>query len=168
MGRKSSGKTQNQNAPGSASRGADARQPNAPKKGPSPLFLGAVLVAVLGVGVLAFWRPSTETRRGIIRRGRDVYSAGCIDARQPKRLRRRLPSRSLDRTSRPTCRRSRFSRLRAAAATEVVSAAFSSPPSIPRSPATCRASAAVSARAPGQSRLLRQGARRERRRRRVG
>jgi hypothetical protein len=31
------------------------------KRGPSPLILGAVLVAVVGVGILAFWRPSAET-----------------------------------------------------------------------------------------------------------
>jgi hypothetical protein len=61
MGRKSSGKSQNANLPGAASRNADTRQTQPAKSGPSPLILGAVLVAVVGVGIVAFWRPGTET-----------------------------------------------------------------------------------------------------------
>ena len=51
MGRKSSGKSQNLNPPA-------ARPPES--KGPNPLVMGAVLVAIVGVGVLAFWRPGSE------------------------------------------------------------------------------------------------------------
>lgn len=46
MGRKSSSK----------GHGPAAPPPAAPKKGLSPLLLGAIVVAVLGVGVFAFWR----------------------------------------------------------------------------------------------------------------
>ena len=53
MGRKSSGKSPQQNSGGSS--------PKGPAAGPHPLILGAVLVAVVGVGVLAFWRPASET-----------------------------------------------------------------------------------------------------------
>jgi hypothetical protein len=45
MGRKSSSKGQGPIAP-----------PAASKKGPNPLLLGAIAVAVLGIGVFAFWR----------------------------------------------------------------------------------------------------------------
>lgn len=59
MGRKSSAKSQNQNAPGSSPKSSPPRQTDG--KGPTPLVLGAVIVALIGVGMLAFWRPGAET-----------------------------------------------------------------------------------------------------------
>jgi hypothetical protein len=50
MGKKSSGKTPSQNPPPPAA-------PDQQTKGPAPLVLGAVIVAVVGIGALAFWRP---------------------------------------------------------------------------------------------------------------
>ena len=69
MGRKSSAKSQQQNTGGSTQKaggglsagGHDARGTTGAGGGPNPLILGAVLVAVVGVGVLAFWRPGSET-----------------------------------------------------------------------------------------------------------
>ena len=56
MGRKSSAK-HTQGTSGTA-----RREPEAPaKSGPSPLVIGAVVVALVGVGVLAFWGGSNET-----------------------------------------------------------------------------------------------------------
>lgn len=58
MGRKSTAKKGSPNAPDS---------PNAQRgnsgggSGPNPLVIGAVLVALIGVGVLAFWRPGGES-----------------------------------------------------------------------------------------------------------
>jgi hypothetical protein len=57
MGRKSSSKSQNQNRPGGTAKEARAAATPPGKSGPSPLILGAVLVAVVGVGLIAFWRP---------------------------------------------------------------------------------------------------------------
>jgi hypothetical protein len=51
MGRKSSSKQRNPNMPDN---------PTSGRSGPNPLVLGAILVAVIGVGVLAFWRPGGE------------------------------------------------------------------------------------------------------------
>src|SRR5262245_58979367 len=48
MGRKSSSKHQRPNAPSTSSNGT--------RSGLSPLLLGVVLVAILGIGVFAFWR----------------------------------------------------------------------------------------------------------------
>lgn len=56
MGRKSSMKSQNSQS--GSHQGPEPRA-NA-SSGPSPLILGAVIVALVGVGVLAFWRPSSE------------------------------------------------------------------------------------------------------------
>jgi hypothetical protein len=58
MGRKSSSKSQSQS--GDSTKGADARAKTGAASGPSPLILGAVIVAIVGVGVLAFWRPSSD------------------------------------------------------------------------------------------------------------
>jgi hypothetical protein len=56
MGRKSSAK---HNQGGS---GTSRREPEAPaKSGPSPFVLGAIVVALVGVGILAFWGGSNET-----------------------------------------------------------------------------------------------------------
>ena len=56
MGRKSSAK-HSQGTSGTA-----RREPEAPAKaGPSPLVIGAVVVALVGVGILAFWGGSNET-----------------------------------------------------------------------------------------------------------
>lgn len=56
MGRKSSSKSQNQRGPVPRSvEGGTSRTTS----GPSPLIIGAILVAIVGVGVLAFWRPGT-------------------------------------------------------------------------------------------------------------
>jgi Protein of unknown function with PCYCGC motif len=52
MGKKSSAKTPNQNPPPPAA-------PPEQAKGPSPLVLGAVILAIVGVIVLAFWRPNS-------------------------------------------------------------------------------------------------------------
>ena len=52
MGRKSSAKSQNHAV------NKDARSSGDGGKGPSPLIIGAIVVALVGVGVLAFWRPS--------------------------------------------------------------------------------------------------------------
>lgn len=64
MGRKSSAKSQNQQAGGASQKGvgdgSTEGRSNAGRGGPSPLILGAVLVAVVGVGVLAFLRPGSE------------------------------------------------------------------------------------------------------------
>lgn len=56
MGRKSSAKSQNQ--PVNKDAGGSA---NGSGKGPSPLIIGAIVVALVGVGVLAFWRPSDDS-----------------------------------------------------------------------------------------------------------
>ena len=56
MGRKSSAK-QNQGTSGTAK-----REPETPQKsGPSPLVIGAIVVALVGVGILAFWGGSNES-----------------------------------------------------------------------------------------------------------
>jgi hypothetical protein len=56
MGRKSSAKSQNQ--PVNKDAGDSA---NGSGKGPSPLIIGAIIVALVGVGVLAFWRPADDS-----------------------------------------------------------------------------------------------------------
>ena len=56
MGRKSSAKSQNQ--PVNKDAGGTA---TASGKGPSPLIIGAIVVALVGVGVLAFWRPAGDS-----------------------------------------------------------------------------------------------------------
>ena len=66
MGRKSSAKSQNPQAGGGSQKGAgngptEGRTNAGAGGGPSPLILGAVLVAVVGVGVLVFLRPGSET-----------------------------------------------------------------------------------------------------------
>jgi len=58
MGRKSSSKNRSQNASDAQSgQGGNT----AGSSGPNPLVIGAVLVALIGVGVLAFWRPGSES-----------------------------------------------------------------------------------------------------------
>lgn len=52
MGRKSSAKGKTQNS---------HENPPSAGGGPNPLVLGAVIVAFVGVGVLAFWRPGGES-----------------------------------------------------------------------------------------------------------
>jgi hypothetical protein len=57
MGRKSSSKGQGP-AGSQGNPGGSASGPAAGKKGPNPLLLGVIAVAILGVGVFAFWRGS--------------------------------------------------------------------------------------------------------------
>jgi hypothetical protein len=54
MGRKSSAKSQNHTVNKDAASGAGSG------KGPSPLIIGAIVVALVGVGMLAFWRPADD------------------------------------------------------------------------------------------------------------
>lgn len=54
MGRKSSAKSQNHTVNKDASGSAET------SKGPSPLIIGAIVIALVGVGVLAFWRPADD------------------------------------------------------------------------------------------------------------
>lgn len=58
MGRKSSSKSQHQQ-PAAAPRSGQGSSTTA-KSGPSPLILGAVLIAIVGVGMIAFWRPGSD------------------------------------------------------------------------------------------------------------
>jgi hypothetical protein len=57
MGRKSSAKSLNQSA---GKNSGDNRGESSTGKGPSPFIIGAILVALVGVGVLAFWRPGGD------------------------------------------------------------------------------------------------------------
>lgn len=56
MGRKSSAKSQNHTVNKDASGTATGNS-----KGPSPLIIGAIIVALVGVGLLAFWRPADDS-----------------------------------------------------------------------------------------------------------
>src|SRR6266852_1811891 len=58
MGKKSSAKTPSQNPPPPAT-------PPEQTKGPGPLVLGAVFVAIVGIGALAFWRPPNSAGQAV-------------------------------------------------------------------------------------------------------
>jgi hypothetical protein len=58
MGKKSFAKAPNHNPTPPAA-------PPGQAKGPSPLVLGAVFVAIVGIGVLAFWRPPTPAGQAV-------------------------------------------------------------------------------------------------------
>ncbi len=57
MGRKSSAKSQNHTV---NTVNKDASSSAETSKGPSPLIIGAIVIALVGVGVLAFWRPADD------------------------------------------------------------------------------------------------------------
>jgi uncharacterized protein with PCYCGC motif len=75
MGKKSSGKTPSHNAPPPA---APAEQ----AKGPGPLVLGAVFVAIVGIGVLAFWRSPNSAGQAVSASASPPSAAATSSAEQ--------------------------------------------------------------------------------------
>jgi uncharacterized protein with PCYCGC motif len=80
MGRKSSGKAQNQTVNKDVGGSTNERG-----KGPSPFIIGAIIVAVIGVGVLAFWRPSDDAASSAASATNGAGEKASVDPRSEAR-----------------------------------------------------------------------------------